>query len=177
VRVFGPLPNSNCAAQTIHSARVCIGRRHRLVGPCTQTHAPPQSGAQTHWLAGPPCQAPTSPFLCRSVRVSSVMAGIADSVVGTRKPISGDHKKDEAESLSSPLLRQCANSPNQTNLHHCHKNREGRDPPHGASFPPRRSRRVVGPWSIASVTPGFRRQTECEPCTCQDQLFTYTAVT
>jgi hypothetical protein len=29
----------------------------------------------------------------------------------------------------------------------------------------------------ANVTPGFRRQTECEPCTCQDQLFTYTAVT
>jgi hypothetical protein len=29
----------------------------------------------------------------------------------------------------------------------------------------------------ATVTPGFRRQTECEPCTCQDQLFTYTAVT
>jgi seryl-tRNA synthetase len=28
-----------------------------------------------------------------------------------------------------------------------------------------------------SVTPDFRRQTECEPCTCQDQLFTYTAVT
>jgi hypothetical protein len=28
-----------------------------------------------------------------------------------------------------------------------------------------------------SVTPGFRRQTECEPCTCQDQLFTYTTVT
>jgi hypothetical protein len=27
------------------------------------------------------------------------------------------------------------------------------------------------------VTPGFGRQTECEPCTCQDQLFTYTAVT
>jgi hypothetical protein len=27
------------------------------------------------------------------------------------------------------------------------------------------------------VTPGSRRQTECEPCTCQDQLFTYTAVT
>jgi hypothetical protein len=25
--------------------------------------------------------------------------------------------------------------------------------------------------------PVFRRQTECEPCTCQDQLFTYTAVT
>jgi hypothetical protein len=22
---------------------------------------------------------------------------------------------------------------------------------------------------IKSVTPGFRRQTECEPCTCQDQ--------
>jgi chromosome segregation ATPase len=31
------------------------------------------------------------------------------------------------------------------------------------------------PWS--PVTPGFRRQTECEPCTCQDQLFTYTVVT
>jgi hypothetical protein len=29
----------------------------------------------------------------------------------------------------------------------------------------------------ASVTPGFRRQTECEPCTCQDQQFTYTTVT
>jgi hypothetical protein len=29
----------------------------------------------------------------------------------------------------------------------------------------------------SAVTPGFRRQTECEPCTCQDQLFTYTAVT
>jgi hypothetical protein len=27
------------------------------------------------------------------------------------------------------------------------------------------------------VTPGFRRQTECEPCTCQDQQFTYTIVT
>jgi hypothetical protein len=32
-------------------------------------------------------------------------------------------------------------------------------------------------WSSITVTPGFRRQTECEPCTCQDQLFTYTAVT
>jgi hypothetical protein len=29
----------------------------------------------------------------------------------------------------------------------------------------------------ADVTPGFRRQTECEPCTCQDQQFTYTTVT
>jgi hypothetical protein len=29
----------------------------------------------------------------------------------------------------------------------------------------------------AVVTPGFRRQTECEPCTCQDQQFTYTTVT
>jgi hypothetical protein len=27
------------------------------------------------------------------------------------------------------------------------------------------------------VTPGFRRQTECEPCTCQDQQFMYTAIT
>jgi transposase InsO family protein len=30
---------------------------------------------------------------------------------------------------------------------------------------------------IDNVTLGFRRQTECEPCTCQDQQFTYTAVT
>jgi hypothetical protein len=29
----------------------------------------------------------------------------------------------------------------------------------------------------ACVTPGFRRQTECEPCMCQDQQFTYTVVT
>jgi hypothetical protein len=28
-----------------------------------------------------------------------------------------------------------------------------------------------------TVTLGFRRKTECEPCTCQDQQFTYTAVT
>jgi hypothetical protein len=28
-----------------------------------------------------------------------------------------------------------------------------------------------------TVTPGFRRQTECKPCTCQDQQFTYIAVT
>jgi transposase InsO family protein len=31
--------------------------------------------------------------------------------------------------------------------------------------------------NTACVTLGFRRQTECEPCTCQDQQFTYTAVT
>jgi hypothetical protein len=31
--------------------------------------------------------------------------------------------------------------------------------------------------SLFHVTPGFRRQTEYEPCTCQDQQFTYTAVT
>jgi hypothetical protein len=30
---------------------------------------------------------------------------------------------------------------------------------------------------LLSVTPDFRRQTESEPCTCQDQQFTYTAVT
>jgi hypothetical protein len=27
------------------------------------------------------------------------------------------------------------------------------------------------------VTPGFRRQTECEPCMCQDQKLTFTAIT
>jgi hypothetical protein len=30
---------------------------------------------------------------------------------------------------------------------------------------------------VPAVTPGFGRQTECEPCTCQDQQFTYTTVT
>jgi hypothetical protein len=28
-----------------------------------------------------------------------------------------------------------------------------------------------------AITPGFRKQTECELCTCQDQQFTYTTVT
>jgi hypothetical protein len=39
---------------------------------------------------------------------------------------------------------------------------------------------VIGfiyPYYCYPVTPGFRRQTECEPCTCQDQQFTYTTVT
>jgi hypothetical protein len=36
---------------------------------------------------------------------------------------------------------------------------------------------TAGTSSTPPVTPGFRRQTECEPCTCQDQLFTYTTVT
>jgi hypothetical protein len=30
---------------------------------------------------------------------------------------------------------------------------------------------------MRSVTPGFGRQTECEPCTCQDQNLTYTTIT
>jgi hypothetical protein len=29
----------------------------------------------------------------------------------------------------------------------------------------------------SAVTPGFGRQTECEPCTCQDQKLTCTAIT
>jgi hypothetical protein len=33
----------------------------------------------------------------------------------------------------------------------------------------------LGRW--AAVTPDFRRQTECEPCMCQDQQFMYTTVT
>jgi hypothetical protein len=28
-----------------------------------------------------------------------------------------------------------------------------------------------------AVSPGFRWQTECEPCTCQDQKYTYTVIT
>jgi hypothetical protein len=43
----------------------------------------------------------------------------------------------------------------------------GRDGGHGGRRPGRST----------VVTPGFRRPTECEPCTCQDQQFTYTAVT
>jgi hypothetical protein len=27
------------------------------------------------------------------------------------------------------------------------------------------------------VTPGFGRKIECEPCTCEDQKFTYTVIT
>jgi hypothetical protein len=37
--------------------------------------------------------------------------------------------------------------------------------------------RNFGFLEFLSVTPGFWRQTECEPCTCQDQQFTYTTVT
>jgi hypothetical protein len=32
-------------------------------------------------------------------------------------------------------------------------------------------------WTVYIVTPSFGRQTECEPCTCQDQKFTYTSIT
>jgi hypothetical protein len=32
-------------------------------------------------------------------------------------------------------------------------------------------------WGLPPVTPSFGRQTECEPCTCQDQKLTYTAIT
>jgi hypothetical protein len=31
--------------------------------------------------------------------------------------------------------------------------------------------------AIGNVTPGFRRQTECKACTCQDQNLTYTTIT
>jgi hypothetical protein len=33
------------------------------------------------------------------------------------------------------------------------------------------------PKTGSGVTPGFGRQTECEPCMCQDQKLTYTAIT
>jgi hypothetical protein len=46
---------------SIPPPRARNGRRHRLVGPYSQAHAPPQSGAWTHWLAGPPRQAPPPP--------------------------------------------------------------------------------------------------------------------
>jgi hypothetical protein len=32
-------------------------------------------------------------------------------------------------------------------------------------------------WTDQVVTPNFSRQTECEPCTCQDHKFTYTPIT
>jgi hypothetical protein len=51
-------------------------------------------------------------------------------------------------------------------------------PNQGATFRPLSGRRwPAAPGGLTPVTPGFRRQTECEPCTCQDQQFTYTAVT
>jgi hypothetical protein len=31
--------------------------------------------------------------------------------------------------------------------------------------------------NFPSVVPGFGRQSECEPCTCQDQKLTYTTIT
>jgi hypothetical protein len=37
--------------------------------------------------------------------------------------------------------------------------------------------RYINVDAIDDVTPGFGRQTECEPCTCQDQKLTYTTIT
>jgi hypothetical protein len=48
----------------------------------------------------------------------------------------------------------------------------------GARFDPRHGRHEVRAAMIArDVTPGFGRQTECEPCTCQDQKLMYTVIT
>ena len=41
------------------------------MGPIVQAHTPPRSHSRTHWLAGPPCQAPTSLFLRCANRTSS----------------------------------------------------------------------------------------------------------
>jgi hypothetical protein len=154
--VLGPNPVSwpiwtpRCAAQTLSSARARAYRPQTPPGGTNpQTHVTPQFGARTHQLAGPLCQAPTSPFLRHSVRASSVMAGVADSILGTREPILDGYKKVVAGILILPFLRQRANSPNQTNLHYRRDNRVGQAPPHGASLPLCRSGRVVGPWSIA----------------------------
>jgi hypothetical protein len=151
VRVFDPLPNSNCAAQTSPSPARAYQLQARLVGPNMQTHAPPRSRARTHWLAGPPCQAPTFPFLRRSARASSATAGDAESVVGAREVISGGHKRGIAGPLSTLYSVNAQLIPSKTNLHRHRKNRGGRVPPHGASLTPRRSGRVVGPWSIAGA--------------------------
>jgi hypothetical protein len=59
--------------------------------------------------------------------------------------------------------------------HHRRKERPMWNSAHGDG--PREDKRDKGYVCNIVVTPGFRRQTECEPCTCQDQLFTYTAVT
>jgi hypothetical protein len=79
----------------------------------------------------PRCQEPISLSLHRANRACSVMADVADSVVGTRGPISSGHKKGVARSLPSPPLRPRANIRNQADLHYRHVNREGRDPPPG----------------------------------------------
>jgi hypothetical protein len=62
------------------------------------------------------------------------------------EPISGNHKRGVVGPLSSLYSVNTQLVPNQTNLHRRRKNREGRVPPHGASLPPRRSRRVLEPW-------------------------------
>jgi hypothetical protein len=48
----------------------------------------------------------------------------------------------------------------------------------GASWYDMRGLRLAGRQRIsaAAITPGFGRQTECEPCTCQDQKLTYIAI-
>jgi hypothetical protein len=51
---------------------------------------------------------------------------------------------------------------------------------HGmVSFPPDYIQYLKATYNDRSYLshPVLKRQTECEPCTCQDQLFTYTAVT
>jgi hypothetical protein len=67
------------------------------------------------------------------------------------EPISGNHKRGVVGPLSSLYSVNTQLVPNQTNLHRRRKNREGRVPPHGASLPPRRSRRVLEPWWIAGA--------------------------
>jgi hypothetical protein len=52
-----------------------------------------------------------------------------DSVVGTRGPISGGHKKGVAGSLPPLYFVKHANNCNQTDLRYHRENREGRDPP------------------------------------------------
>jgi hypothetical protein len=57
------------------------------------------------------------------------------------------------------------------------KTTPGRGSPHYALILAGQTHPLSSGEPCATVTPGFKRQTECEPCTCQDQLFTYTAVT
>jgi hypothetical protein len=79
------------------------------------------------------------------------MAGDAESVVGAHELISGGHKRGVAKPLSSLYSVNAQLLPTKTNLHRRRKNHGGRVPPHGASLTPRRSRRIVGPWSIVGA--------------------------
>jgi hypothetical protein len=97
-----------------------------------------------------------------------------------------EEKKEESTSSRLPIDASKLDNEEMTliikSFHQILKQRKGKDyKPHSKRVCYKCGKTghfiVKCPLSSDSVTPGFRRQTECEPCTCQDQQFTYTAVT